>query len=414
MEQKSLRILNENKTFFSQLTTTLTKILTPTKLSINNIMISIKRNSMIKAYNAHLLMTDIDDTEKKESLYKKYEDTYALYLEAVDKYIIDSVYKKVKNNMATNFEREALAQYYTVVALKDKQYIEYKHKKQEYLIKVDYDSVQESNKLAFLQKFNEFYVSKMDSLYKGLLRNYSIQLSDKKSVKLEGLDNIYDKIFSCLEVYTTDILPVKIDQLANDPVLREQEEYKNIIAEYDRYESVIIGKLDRRDEVKRQMILLGISRILFTHSLPLVAAEECYAKLIQDVRAMIAAERAGVKRDRLFILIVDLIEEYNVKLLSTKVYWDRPEERESYKEFWDKYKNLKTAELDETTYEKERLILFLKYDLHELNKSLSKNAKLIKLYKTKLVGLGAMREIPNKCITKSNRYVKTVCAKEAE
>ena len=162
------------------------------------------------------------------------------------------------------------------------------------------------------------------------------------------------------------------------------------------------------------MILLGISRVLFTHSLPLVAAEECYAKLVQDVRTMLAAESTGAKRDRLFIMLVDLIEEYNVKLLSTKVYWDMPEERENYKEFWDKYKKLETSELGEIVYEKERLSLFLKYDLHELNKLISINAKLIKLYKTKLVELGAMREILNRCTTKSDRYVKVVCAKVAE
>ena len=40
---------------------------------------------------------------------KKYEDSYALYLEAIDKYIMDSLYKKVKSNTATNFERDAIA-----------------------------------------------------------------------------------------------------------------------------------------------------------------------------------------------------------------------------------------------------------------------------------------------------------------
>ena len=48
MEQKSLRVLDTNKTFFSKITSTITKILIPTKISINSMMISIKRNGLIK------------------------------------------------------------------------------------------------------------------------------------------------------------------------------------------------------------------------------------------------------------------------------------------------------------------------------------------------------------------------------
>ena len=38
-----------------------------------------------------------EDTNKKEAVQKKYEDTFSLYLEAIDKHIMDSIYKKVKN-----------------------------------------------------------------------------------------------------------------------------------------------------------------------------------------------------------------------------------------------------------------------------------------------------------------------------
>jgi len=156
------------------------------------------------------------------------------------------------------------------------------------------------------------------------------------------------------------------------------------------------------------MILLGISRVLFTHSLPLVAAEECYAKLVQDVRTMLAAESTGAKRDRLFIMLVDLIEEYNVKVLSTKVYWDRPEEREEYRLFWNQYQLLgEDADLGS------KQSLLFKYDLCELNKESHNQADIIKLYKTKLVELGAMKEMPNKCKTMQGKYtqVKQVCEK---
>lgn len=97
MEQKSLRVLDTNKTFFSKITSTITKMLIPTKVSINSMMISIKRNNLIKAYSNYNLAVEEDDIDKKEILLKKYEEAYSLYLEAIDKYIIDSVYKKVKN-----------------------------------------------------------------------------------------------------------------------------------------------------------------------------------------------------------------------------------------------------------------------------------------------------------------------------
>ena len=45
---------------------------------------------------------------------------------------MDSIYKKVKNNTASNFEKDALANYYTVVHLKDTEYLEYKYRKQKF------------------------------------------------------------------------------------------------------------------------------------------------------------------------------------------------------------------------------------------------------------------------------------------
>lgn len=43
-----------------------------------------------------------------------------------------------------------------VVSLKQNQYIEYKYKKQEYLLKVDYESVINLKKQSTIDKYNEF------------------------------------------------------------------------------------------------------------------------------------------------------------------------------------------------------------------------------------------------------------------
>ena len=50
MEERSLRITGANTTFFNKITKTLSKMLIPTRIGINGMLISIKRNSVIKAY----------------------------------------------------------------------------------------------------------------------------------------------------------------------------------------------------------------------------------------------------------------------------------------------------------------------------------------------------------------------------
>ena len=175
MEQRSLRVVETNKTFFNKISNTLSKLLVPTKLGLNSMLISIKRNSLLKAYVSYL---GAQDENKKEIAAKKYEDAYSLYLEVIDKNIMDSLYKKVKNGIASSFEKEALAKYYFVVSLKNENYLEYKYRKQEYLLQIDYETASNMKKESLLRTYKEFYASKMDSLYKGLLKNYSVQITD--------------------------------------------------------------------------------------------------------------------------------------------------------------------------------------------------------------------------------------------
>lgn len=284
-----------------------------------------------------------------------------------------------------------MSKYYFVVSLKEKQYLEYKYRKQEYLLKVDYESVTNLKKESIIEKYNKFYTAKMDTLYKGLLKNYSIQLADTVSSKVDSIDNTYNKIFSTLETYISDILPIKLRT-------NNKENYKNIIEDYEKYESMLVGKLDERDRIRQKMVLLGISRELFTHSLPLIAAEQCYGKLINDVRNLIVNSKTKARRDTTFELLIELIEDYNIRLLSTKVYWDKPIEREEYKKFWNKYKEIKKIE-DEKEQSEQKQVLFLKNELKQLNKNEANNNLIIKCIKQKLLELGAIRQIKNNCKT---------------
>ena len=66
MEERSLRVYDSEKTFFSKLTNTLTKIIIPTQVGINSMLISIKRNNVLKTYENTL--EDIENVEKKEAI----------------------------------------------------------------------------------------------------------------------------------------------------------------------------------------------------------------------------------------------------------------------------------------------------------------------------------------------------------
>lgn len=135
------------------------------------------------------------------------------------------------------------------------------------------------------------------------------------------------------------------------------------------------------------MILLSLSRVLFTHSLPLVAAEQCYNKLLRDTRNLIANLKSKEKKEAVYKMMLNLIEAYNVKLLSTKVYWDKPQERDAYKKFWDAY--------SKSNSEKEKEILSLRRELYNTEDEFEKYSEVRKFYKNKLVELGAMRVLKN-------------------
>ncbi len=365
MEQRSLRVVETDKTFFSKLSSTISKILIPTRVGLNGVMISIKRNSLIKAYNNYL-------EKGTEENSKKYEDSYALYLEAIDKYIMDSLYKKVKSNTATNFERDAIAKYYFVVSLKNKNYLEYKYKKQEYLLRIDYETVSNMKNQKVVNNYKNFYVAKMDTLYKGLLKNYSVAISDDVH---QDSEEAYKKIFETLEKYIMEVLPIKIE-FGDDTAKEEYEEFLH----------TTVGKLDERDKIMQKVELLGVSRKIFIHSLPLAATERCYMYLLKQVRNIIKDSKNETKREQAYETLFEVMEDYNVKILSTKVYWDRPEERQAYKKFWEKYEKAK----DDAN---KKQILLLKQDLKELKKLRKENIAIIDLHKQKLTKMGVIKTI---------------------
>ena len=352
---------------------------------------------MLKAFENNLQDAKNYNAEEIE---KKYETAYTNYLEALDKYVMDSIYKKVRNQTETDFEKEALSRYDEVTSLKEKEYIEYKNRKQKYLIDLDYEGIKIANKEKILSKFEQFYISKMDELYKAILKNYSIKLADTTNVYDSSKEWIYTKIFYTLEDYIQNIVSLKIKY-------NKQKELKEIKEDYEKYESFTVGKLDNRDNIEKNMILLGISRKLFTHSLPLVVAQQCYEKLLKDARCLVQDTKIATKREKAYQMLIDLMEDYNIKLLSTKVYWDSQKERENYKKFWKKYKDLtQRKELDYLEFSKRREIIFVKEDLKHIQNSKTDYSKLAKYYKRRLIDYKAMRELKNTYYSKGI-YTKT-------
>lgn len=391
MEDTSLKITGANKSFLNRITNTISKILIPTKLGINGMLITVKRNSMIKAFEHYNLEED-----DKESYEKKYEESYEAYLETLDKYVMDSIYKKVKNNTATEFEKNALSRYYGVISLKENEYVEYKFRKQKFLLELDNEHIKELGKEKTQEKYNKFYIQKMDWLYKGILKNYSIKLADTSQVYDSTKEWIYLKIFSTIKEYIENILSLKIEEDKKE----KNRKLEEIQRDYENYEAFEVGKLDQRDNIEKNMLLLGISRKLFTHSLPLTVAEQCYMKLLKDARCLVQDTKISVRREKAFNMLMSLIEDYNIKLLSTKVYWENMTQREEFKKFWNEYQKInKLKDVDFIEYVKQKEVLFIKDDIKKIQKEKFDYSKLIKYYKRKLVDYGIIKEIQG-CVSK--------------
>ncbi len=394
MEERSLKVLANDTTFMNKISNTLTKLLIPTKVGLNGMMISIKRNAVLKSYETY---KTAKDSTKEENALNRYEESYALYLESIDKYIMDSVYKKVKSGSSSTYEQNALSNYYNVVHLKEREYVEYKYRKQKFLLDLDYESILNGGKEKLIKRYRMLYLEKSEGLYKAILKNYSVKLAD--GIKEKNLNQIelYRNIFLTLDEYIKTILPLKLEN--------DFEDFEKIRQDYDKLDEFDIGKLDEKDFLEKNVILLGMSRILFTHSLPLVAAEQCYNKLLKDARNLIVTTKQEKKKEESYQVLLKIIANYNEKLLSTKVYWEDAKERENYKKFWKEYEQAKSAEQKE--------IAILKKELHDITENGPKAKQIRQYYKNKLVEFGVMKQYKNSCKTIENiKYTKQNLAKK--
>ena len=71
VEEKSLKITGANKTFLNRLSNTISKLLIPTKVGINGMLISAKRNNLLKVFEKYT--SEELETDEKDIYEKKYE-----------------------------------------------------------------------------------------------------------------------------------------------------------------------------------------------------------------------------------------------------------------------------------------------------------------------------------------------------
>lgn len=373
-------ISNNDLGGFKRLTKAFSLFFLPAELNYNSYKISNKRKQLVKAYDVFNKTITVEDASKKEKALEKYENLYVEYLEYIDKYILDSIRKKVMSGKASEFEKEALIKYHKVASNKDEEYIEYKFRKQKYLLELDYNNVVEENKQSkYDNSFKKLYIEKQDRLYKGILKNYSVKITDDRMSQKTSNIQVYLNIFSTIEEYLNKIIPIKFE-------IEGEANYKDIIKEYDKFTTFTVGKLDEKAFLEKNMLLLSISRSLFTHSLPLIVAEQCYEKLLKDTRLLLINTSNKHKKEKAYQMLLMLVKEYNLKLLSVKIYWDDKVEREKNKKFWENYTNASTEK------EKETLIVLEEYRKIKEEKS-PKMIELKKVYKSKLNELGVIKII---------------------
>lgn len=360
------------------------KMLYSSSGGLYSLIINSKRNSLIKTYFSYLNYSKIPEENKRNNIEQRYRKAYDNYLNTLEKYITETIYNKVQKKAATLNENKIMSQYYEISALKGNEYVEYKHKRQVLLLEMDWDIVMTTKHNSFVDRYKTFYADVMEQLYKAIMRHYAILLTDFKNTD----DSKYKKIYDLIESYIKLVLPYTKEIDTKEEIINA---YKKYVMSIDTYAKKTYN------EIKKNLILLELSRKLFIYSLPMIAAEECYIKLMKEARNNIANTFIEADKYEIYQLLLDIIESYNVNVLSQKVYWDSPIIREDYNKFWDKFKELKKLErVDYDEYKRKREILFITYDMKLLNKSKKKYEEVKKYYRERMKQIHGFRKLKNR------------------
>lgn len=374
MEATNNGLLPKKLNFFEKVVKGLKRLFTPTRVGINELIISMKRKGLIRIYEQYNSRKKDDD--KKEILNKLFNEKYIDYLASIDKYIMDSIYKKVKLEISNEFEKQSILNYYKISTYKNNQYEEYKLRKERFLVELDY--ILQMQKGLLSEKHEKLYAEKQTKIHRELLKEYSRRILEKAEQGESATLETYVSIFIALEEYVDKIFPILVKYDTDN-------EYMEAINKYDILQKYMTGKLDERSYLEKNLLLLSISRDLFTHSLPLSAAESCYNKLLKDTRILLMNTKNDYRKEKAYYMIKLIIEKLNEEILSKKVFWENSLEKEKNKEFWTNYKNANS--------DKEKEILMILEEKRKIQEDKSKYSKLISYYNQKLVEYGVMKNL---------------------
>lgn len=376
---------------FGKAINNLNKMLYSPSGSFFNIAINSKRNSVVKNFILSESYEKMTSEKKRNNLMSKYEKVYEAYLEMLERYITETIYNKAKKKVTSLKENKLLSSYYEVISLKSTDFVEYKYRRQTLLLEMDWDIILATKQNAFVEKYKKFYLSIVSQLYKSLMRHYAVNLTDATKDKQQT----YSHIYNLIEDYIKKVLPYEEETETNKRIM---EIYKNQIITIDTYNKKSYS------EIKRSVLLLEISKFIFAYSLPMVALDQCYQELIEASRVAVMNTFLDADKFEVYQLLLDLLESYNVNVLSKKIYWDTDLEKEEYVKFFNKYQEFKKLErIDYAEYIRLREVHFIMDDLAKI-KGDKKFEELRKYYRERMIQQKGFRKLKNSHSTKKGNW----------
>lgn len=348
-----------------------------------NIVINSKRNSLLRASANYEEIATISNEKKRNTVAEKYEKVYETYLSTLEKYITDTVYNRVQKRIGTIKENKLISEYYETNSLKGTEYCEYKYKRQLMLLQMDWETIVNSKSGYFVEKYKKFYANVADQLYKGLMKHYSVKLTNKS----EDKNALFEKIYSLIDGYIKFVLPYLSESEGREKVL---DGYKNYVEKIDMYAKKEINSL------KKDLYLLELGISLFVYCLPILATEECYLDLLERARRSLPNIYITADKFEMYNLLLDVIESYAYNVWSKKSMWESDIEKQEFDAFWAKlteYKKLQRIDLNE--YKKVREILFITYELKLFKKENKEYKELRAYYRERMKQLGGFRKFKN-------------------
>ena len=361
----------------------LNKVLYSSNGGFFNFVINSKRNALLRASVSYEEIANIAKESKRNSVTEKYEKAYDNYLNTLEKYIKETIYTRAQKRVSTIKENKVLSEYYEINSLKGTEYCEYKYRRQMMLLSMDFENILATKSGYFVEKYEKFYVSVIDQLYKGTMRHYSIKLTNQN----EDKNAVYSKIYDLVEGYIKEVLPY-VNQ--TEEVKKIQETYQKYVAVIDMYSKKEINT------IKRQLYLLELGISIFSYCLPLLAAEECYLNIISNARTIIPNMYITADKFEAYELLLDAMESYMCNVLAKKTTWDNEMKKEEFVAFWDKFMQYKKLEkIDLYEYKRLREVLFVTNDIKYLKKQNVPVKELMVYYRDRMKQQGGLRKIKN-------------------